>query len=583
MITMVSSPRIPGFKLASVLLSLCLGGLLVLTLGGNRVEAQASPLAMGWKSFGIEGDIAYAPVRLDGYPLFSIATDLSQSDSNRSGIGALQMRRSRIENLLHNQLQTLLEQGIDPDDLQIVVTQLNKQTAVQAVVAGNPGRPMVTITALDAEIYGLTEADLADEVAQNIQTGLERGMAERQPAAQWRQAKQGAVGAAIAALLIALLAQINRWVGRSQHPLKHQLLVQQESLAQQQAALSPDEPLPEPITDLQHQIVRLKRRIERKTWLQRILQLSMVTLGLWGTAWVLQRFPQTRSLGLLLIRQPLGLLLLGLMLTLLIILSRLGIDRAVTQWVGTADTIPAVQLARRQQRGTTLAMAWKDVVTLFWIVVGGVMALNLVTLSAGFTLSLQLGALGLLASLVFQSTIQDALSGVLLLARDAYTIGDTVAIQDITGVVETMGLAMTQIRNSPGHLITLRNGQITSVANYSRDWARMDYAVLVDHDTDIRQALTVMAEVLQTLQASSDWADKLIDQPDILGVSQIDPQGILLQIRTQTAPGQQFSVLREYRLRLNQAFNAKGIRLALPQRELRYRDPDPRPSDHPSE
>jgi small-conductance mechanosensitive channel len=177
--------------------------------------------------------------------------------------------------------------------------------------------------------------------------------------------------------------------------------------------------------------------------------------------------------------------------------------------------------------------------------------------------------------LVFQSTIQDALSGVLLLGRDAYTIGDTVAIQDITGVVETMGLAMTQIRNSPGQLITLRNGQITSVANYSRDWARMDYSVLVDHDTDIKQALTVMAEVLQTLQASPDWADKLIDQPDILGISQIDPQGILLQIRTQTAPGQQFSVLREYRLRLNQAFNAEGIRLALPQREVRYRDPDP--------
>jgi|GEM_PF-1650849 len=326
----------------------------------------------------------------------------------------------------------------------------------------------LTTTALDAEIYGLTEADLADEVVQNIQTGLERGMAERQPAAQWQQAKHGAVGAAIAALLIALLAQLNRRVGRSHHPLTHQLLVQQESLAQQQVAFSPDESLPDPITDLQHQIVRLKRRIERKTWLQRILQLSMLTLGLWGTAWVLQRFPQTRSLGLLLIRQPLGLLLLGLVLTLLIILSRLGIDRAVTQWVGTADTIPAVQLARRQQRGTTLAVAWKDVVTLFWIVIGAVMALNLVTLSAGFTISLQLGALGLLASLVFQSTIQDALSGVLLLARDAYTIGDTVAIKDITGVVETMGLAMTQIRNSPGHLITLRNGQITSVANYPR-------------------------------------------------------------------------------------------------------------------
>jgi small conductance mechanosensitive channel len=195
----------------------------------------------------------------------------------------------------------------------------------------------------------------------------------------------------------------------------------------------------------------------------------------------------------------------------------------------------------------------------------------LLTLSSGWTLTLRLGVLGVLLSLAFQSAIKDALSGLLLLAKDAYVVGDMVTIQDLFGVVETMGLSITQIRSSPGSLVTLRNGEITTVSNHSRDWARMDFTIWVDHDTDLKQALAVMRSVFDSLQASPDWASKLIDQPDILGVDQVDPQGILLKIRAQTRPGKQMGVAREYRLRLSQAFKTNDIQIAVPQREVRYR------------
>lgn len=289
-------------------------------------------------------------------------------------------------------------------------------------------------------------------------------------------------------------------------------------------------------------------------------------------AWVLQRFPQTRPLGILLVKQPLGLLLLGLVVTLLILASRLLIDLGLAQWVGTEATISAPDLARRRRRGLTLSKIWHDVITALWGMVGIVLAAWLLTLSSGWTLTLQVGLLGVVVSLAFQSMIKDALAGIMLLSRDAYTIGDMVAVKEVVGVVEAIGLLMTQIRTSSGHLVTLRNGEITTVANYSRDWARMDFTVWVDHDTNLLQALSLMREVFHTMQASPDWSTKLIDQPDILGVENIDPQGILLRLRTQTAPGQQLIIAREYRLRLNQAFRANGIKFALPQRELRYRD-----------
>jgi small conductance mechanosensitive channel len=161
----------------------------------------------------------------------------------------------------------------------------------------------------------------------------------------------------------------------------------------------------------------------------------------------------------------------------------------------------------------------------------------------------------------------------MLMARDAYTVGDLVTVKEYTGVVEDLSLFLTQIRSSPGALITLRNGEITTIANYSKDWSRLDFTVLVDHATDVKQAMTLMQEVFQSLQTDPRWGLHLIDEPDILGVEQFQPDGILLRLRTQTQPGQQYDVAREFRLRLNQAFQKIGIQIAIPQRQVRYREP----------
>lgn len=570
----MSIHRFQGVRLKYAMLSLLIWGILGLTLGAGAGWTQ--PSSLGWTSVGIEGDLAYAPVRLDGYDLFSIAATLSQTDSARSGIGALQIRRSRVENRLKSQLQVLLEQPITPDSLQVTTTMLNQQLAVQAVVDGKPGRPIVTITSLDAEIYGLTEAELAAEFAQRIQTGLERGIAERQPEAQWAQAKRALAVGAIAVILGVLLYVGEQRLVRSRQHLHLQYLSQQHDI-QQQAALNPDHPQPETLTEQQHQIHQLKRRIEHITWRKRLLQLAILGTGLIGLAWVLQRFPQTRPAGVLLVKQPLGLLVLGLIVGLVIMASRLLIDRALARWSGTEFTLPAAQLARRRQRAITYSKICKDLATILWGILGGLIAINLLALSSGWTLTLQLGVLGVVISLAFQSAIKNAVAGAQLLSRDAYTLGDIIAVGSVSGVVEAMDLSLTQIRSSAGQLITLHNGDIATVTNSSRDWSRMDYTLWVDHDTDIPAALALMEKVLQTLQTDPAWVAHRIESPDILGVDQVTPQGILLKIRAQTAPGHQFSLTREYHLRLLHAFQTQGIRVAIPQQELRYRYPKPSP------
>jgi small conductance mechanosensitive channel len=99
----------------------------------------------------------------------------------------------------------------------------------------------------------------------------------------------------------------------------------------------------------------------------------------------------------------------------------------------------------------------------------------------------------------------------------------------------------------------------------------MDFTVLVDHGTDLQRALAVMAEVLQAMQSDPAWQAQFIGEPDILAVEQFQPHGILLRLRTQTQPGQQLTVIREFQLRLHQAFHQAGVSIALPQQEVRFK------------
>jgi small conductance mechanosensitive channel len=443
--------------------------------------------------------------------------------------------------------------------------------AVQLILAGNPSQPLVTVTSLDAELYGLSETELAEEYARQIRQGLVKALEERQPAARQLHLRQAVIGGAIAALLMALLYGWQYRIGQVRRGLRQQFHQQQQTLIEEQIRTGGGGSAAQESSELQQRLFDLKRRIDQETWRKRCLELFLVAVGTISLAWILQRFPHTRSLGMLLFRQPLGLLLIGLIITLIIIVSHHGVDWFLSRWVGTTDQFPEAQLDRRRRRSHSFSPLWKQAITLFWAIAGLVLAYSLFSLSTGLTLFAGVGALGLIASLVFQSSIKDALAGLMLLTRDAFTLGDLIAVREMGGVVETMGLMMTQIRNSAGEVITLRNGDITTVVNRSKDWSRMDFTVLVDHGTDIQRALAVMGEVLQTMAADPAWQAQFIGAPDILAVEQFQPHGIVLKLRTQTQPGQQLSVTREFQLRLHQAFQQAGVRIAVPQQEVRFK------------
>ena len=62
----------------------------------------------------------------------------------------------------------------------------------------------------------------------------------------------------------------------------------------------------------------------------------------------------------------------------------------------------------------------------------------------------------------------------------------------MSGLVETMNLRITQLRDSEGRLITIPNSEIKIVANLSSNWSRADLNIPVAYQADVDKALELI-------------------------------------------------------------------------------------------
>ena len=122
---------------------------------------------------------------------------------------------------------------------------------------------------------------------------------------------------------------------------------------------------------------------------------------------------------------------------------------------------------RSEKRATTLAgVASSSLKVAIWtltvLIVAGELGFNLGPLLAGASI------VGVALGFGAQSLVKDLIAGLFMLLEDQYGVGDTVDLGDATGVVETVGLRITTVRDGRGVLWYVRNGEIVRVGNKSQ-------------------------------------------------------------------------------------------------------------------
>ena len=133
---------------------------------------------------------------------------------------------------------------------------------------------------------------------------------------------------------------------------------------------------------------------------------------------------------------------------------------------------------RRRQRAATLGSLLESISTVVIFVFVGLMSLDELDFNIG-PLIAGAGVLGLAAGFGAQALVKDFLSGMFMLLEDQYGVGDevdlgVVDLEGTVGIVESVGLRITSIRDPDDVLWHVRNGEVLRVGNRSRRRAQTD-------------------------------------------------------------------------------------------------------------
>jgi small conductance mechanosensitive channel len=244
------------------------------------------------------------------------------------------------------------------------------------------------------------------------------------------------------------------------------------------------------------------------------------------------------------------------------------------------DFIDLGDAQRRKLRTSTIAEAIKDLATVLIAITGLLLGLKVLGISMGSVLAIG-GLLGLAVSFGSQSLVKDVVNGILILTEDQYAIGDVIDLGRASGLVENLTLRITQLRGDDGELITIPNSTITEVKNLTRSWSRVNFKIDVAYQADPEKALSLLREVAQELYDDPAWHDKILATPKVLGIDSVSHSGMTITTWIQTVPLEQWSVGREFRLRVRKALEANGIEIGTPQQTYVLESSQGNPANSP--
>ncbi|NEQ97746.1 MAG: mechanosensitive ion channel family protein [Cyanothece sp. SIO2G6] len=647
LITAVVIPKFVRRILITAVVIVAVGGRVLVEAPpalGQFVLPSTPVLSSSYPPANVErfGEIETAPVRSPffGKDLFRVAapTVYVRDGEYQDGNVPVELRAELIEANLRRAMTRLT----DVETVRVNRSILNGNLVLQ-VSDQDLSRPinLLTVTALDASFYAQTDEEVAKNWQQHLQAEFEGVLEAR---AKFGDQILGASPILFGMVVLFSLLQVLHWLLRRHNRALKQQVAEQEMVMQQTeeavttAALSidpePDPTLPQPsesptdsepspptgpipeessvpltpaptatptaepsstrmveeqlperrsrfIKILGSQLsLRRERRINR--FLRWLIFWAEVAVVYFGTIWITSSVTQWHRARAWLLGLPIHILLVAFGTSLTIRVSHWLIHQLADSYQDYSFLTLGESERRRLLRITTISGVLEGIATAFWVTIGIIFILESLSVP---TQSILAGGAVVAFAISFgsQSLVKDIITGCFILIEDQYAVGDVVGIGEVTGLVETLNLRVTQLRDAEGQLITIPNSSISQVKNLTRLWSRVDFTVTVAYDTDPTQLLALLQSVGADLYAEPEWAEKIVEPPTVMGIDHLSHEGMLVRVWIKTKPLQQWATGREFRYRVRQAFEQQGIQIGKPQWILTQPDydrPDHNRPDH---
>ena len=174
------------------------------------------------------------------------------------------------------------------------------------------------------------------------------------------------------------------------------------------------------------------------------------------------------------------------------------------------------------------------------------------------------GIVGIAIGFGAQNLIKDWLGGFFILLENQYSVDDVIKVGEYSGVVESLNLRKTVLRNVEGGAIVIPNGEIRVVTNLTKEWSRAVLDVGISYDEDVDRAIEVLKRAGEEIATDEAVGKLVVGQPEVLGVEALGDYQVTLRMLVKTLPLQQWTVARALRARVKRLFDQEGIQKAYP-------------------
>ena len=222
----------------------------------------------------------------------------------------------------------------------------------------------------------------------------------------------------------------------------------------------------------------------------------------------------------------------------------------------------------QKQRRATMVPLFNSILAYTIYFVAGVAILNVFGINPTPILA-GAGIAGLAVGLGAQNLIDDMVSGFFILFEEHFLVGDFIQIGDAEGIVESIDLRTTRIRDNAGRHHIIRNGQITDLVHYSKEYTNAVVEVGVAYESDLNRVFDVLRSTGEELKAENGM---VLEATLVKGIDNFGESEMLIRTVTRVKPGCHLHVERDLRKRIKDAFDAQGIEIPYARRVLIMQD-----------
>ncbi|TGB03936.1 mechanosensitive ion channel family protein [Halobacillus salinus] len=215
---------------------------------------------------------------------------------------------------------------------------------------------------------------------------------------------------------------------------------------------------------------------------------------------------------------PLAILIYAIVLIIIVITSR----RVIHSFFKRTDFIEEKKERTLESMFNSI-ISYTAVIAFILLVLGEFTEINKLLAGAG--------VIGIVIGFGAQNLIKDFFAGLFLLYEKQLHKGDFITLNNtFHGTVEDIGLRFLKIREWSGRLLTVSNGQITTIENYNFQYMRVIEKVTTNFRQDPREVFTALEAACKRLnEECSDYLKKdLKDEPiepfQVYGMNSLNDQ-----------------------------------------------------------